>query len=439
MKFQHLAILALTQIGSTVAFIPGNTRISQTSSTPSSFSSLALNALPTPEESAKALTAYMAKAHEEKIKALRNLEEKKNGEIAALKSQVDNSSTAIVQSAPVMGDIEVLSNKLVSYQKFMSGYIVKAQEEKARAVKEAEIAVAKKYEAKLNAFMLSPAAESSDAAADESTLYKERNANIAAAAKAGKSRWGDKEVERAGAKAPPSELITPITNIASSSVNGAVPEEVIAADHGLRADGELSLADRVMNGASTPASDSIALIHPDFEKRNAKIAAAAKAGKSRWGDKEVEKVGANAPPSKLITHVAAIASSSVNGAVPEEVIAADHGLRADGGVGGLSLAERVMNGASAPIYHPIALIHPDFEKRNARIAAAAEAGKQSRWGSMEVEKAIDFLANVLPAAKVADVVVLPEVEAADHGLRADGGVGGPSLADRVNLGARLLQ
>jgi hypothetical protein len=213
-------------------------------------------------------------------------------------------------------------------------------------VKEAEIAIAKKYEAKLNAFMLSPAAESSDAAADESTLYKERNANIAAAAKA---------------------------------------------------------------------------------------------GKSRWGDKEVEKVGADAPPSKLITHVAAIASSSVNGAVPEEVIAADHGLRADGGVGGLSLAERVMNGASAPIYHPIALIHPDFEKRNARIAAAAEAGKQSRWGSMEVEKAIDFLANVLPAAKVADVVVLPEVEAADHGLRADGGVGGPSLADRVNLGARLLQ
>ena len=36
-------------------------------------------------------------------------------------------------------------------------------------------------------------------------------------------------------------------------------------------------------------------------------------------------------------------------------------------------------------------------------------------------------------------VILPEIKAADHGLRADGGVGGPSLADRVNLGAKLLQ
>jgi len=32
----------------------------------------------------------------------------------------------------------------------------------------------------------------------------------------------------------------------------------------------------------------------------------------------------------------------------------------------------------------------------------------------------------------------PEIEAADHGLQADGGVGGPSLAERVNLGAELL-
>ena len=37
-----------------------------------------------------------------------------------------------------------------------------------------------------------------------------------------------------------------------------------------------------------------------------------------------------------------------------------------------------------------------------------------------------------------DIVASPEVEAADHGLRADGGVGGPSLAERVNLGASLL-
>lgn len=380
MKFQFFAALALlltTQIGSSAAFIPGNTRISHAStsltSTPRSTSSVALHALPTPEESAKALTAYMAKAHEEKIKALKNLEDKKNGEIAALQSQVDtntstssNKSTSVVLSTPASGDVEVLSNRLVAYQKFMAEYMINAQEDKARAVKVAEIAVAKKYEEKLNAFMLNPATGSSD-------------------------------------------------------VDVAV---------------DVAVADAVAVEVSTL-----------YEERNAHIAASAKAGKSRWGDKEVEKAGAKAPPSKLITPTAAIASSSATGVVPDEVVAADHGLRADGGVGGLSLAERVMNGAAAPTSASTdadtvtvtTLSNPDYEKRNAKIAACAKAGAQSRWGIMEVEKAIEHSGKALPAAKAANIVVLPEVEAADHGLRADGGVSGPSLSDRVNLGARLLQ
>jgi len=318
----------------------------------------------------------MAKAHEEKIKALKNLEDKKNGEIAALQSQVDSTntstntsssgdkSTSVVLSTPASGDVEVLSNRLVAYQKFMAEYMINAQEDKARAVKVAEIAVAKKYEEKLNAFMLNPATGSSDVAV-----------------------------------------------------------AVAAAD---------AVADAVAVEVSTL-----------YEERNAHIAASAKAGKSRWGDKEVEKAGAKAPPSKLITPTAAIASSSATGVVPDEVVAADHGLRADGGVGGLSLAERVMNGAAAPASTDtdtvITLSNPDYEKRNAKIAACAKAGAQSRWGIMEVEKAIEYSGKALPAAKAANIVVLPEVEAADHGLRADGGVSGPSLSDRVNLGARLLQ
>ena len=34
--------------------------------------------------------------------------------------------------------------------------------------------------------------------------------------------------------------------------------------------------------------------------------------------------------------------------------------------------------------------------------------------------------------------ITPEIEAADHGMRNDGGVDGPSLAQRVNLGAALV-
>jgi len=324
----------------------------------------------------------MAKAHEEKIKALKNLEDKKNGEIAALQSQVDSTntststsssgdkSTSVVLSTPASGDVEVLSNRLVAYQKFMAEYMINAQEDKARAVKVAEIAVAKKYEEKLNAFMLNPATGSSD-------------------------------------------------------VDVAV---------------DVAVADAVAVAVEVSTL---------YEERNAHIAASAKAGKSRWGDKEVEKAGAKAPPSKLITPTAAIASSSATGVVPDEVVAADHGLRADGGVGGLSLAERVMNGAAAPTSASTDIVtdtdtvttlsNPDYEKRNAKIAACAKAGAQSRWGIMEVEKAIEYSGKALPAAKAANIVVLPEVEAADHGLRADGGVSGPSLSDRVNLGARLLQ
>jgi hypothetical protein len=72
------------------------------------------------------------------------------------------------------------------------------------------------------------------------------------------------------------------------------------------------------------------------------------------------------------------------------------------------------------------------------IAAAGKAGK-SRWGDMEIIK-VTKLAASLPAASaaVAFAPVPPEVEAADHGLRNDGGVGGPSLAQRINLGAALL-
>ena len=359
MKFQCLTTFLIVQMGSIAAFAPG----SNISSRPNS--KFMLNAIPTPEASAQALTNYMAKAHEAKIAALKELEDKKNVEIKALKESSSSSSSSSTPSEPAATSatgesVDDMTQKILSYQKFMADYIVKAQDEKAKAVKAAEDAIAKKYEDKLNAFMLNGAAPPSDAPAiamaavsEESEIYQKRNAKIAAAAKAGKSRWGDKEVERAGAKAPPSEVI--------------VATPVDAAD----------------------AASSIA--------------------------------------------------------------AADHGLRADGGVGGLSLAERVMNGSAATVTvavangasestaAPASAMSAIFYKRNAFIAAAEKAGKSTRWGSEEAQKAIEYTSNNLPPAPKVEIEAIPEVEAADHGLRADGGVGGPSLAERVNLGAKLLQ
>lgn len=283
----------------------------------------------------------------EKLKALKDLEAKKDGEMQALKEELKQLKggdivPASSSSAPIAGSLEEVTAKLEAYQSFMSNYIVNTQQEKYNAVKAAEAAIAKKYEGKLNAFMLSPAAADEE---KESKLYKDRNAKIAAAAKAGKSRWGDKEVQKVGGTT---------TSGPKATIKAEVP-------------------------SSTPVSS-------------------------------------------------------------ETIDAADHGLRADGGVGGLTLEERVTTGA-ASVTNGAAVPATQssiFAMRNANIANAAKAGRQSRWGVKEEQKAVEGATNALPAAP-ASIEVSPEINAADHGLRADGGVSGPSLAERVNLGAKLLQ
>mmetsp|Transcript_4825 Transcript_4825/g.7064 ORF Transcript_4825/g.7064 Transcript_4825/m.7064 type:complete len:343 (-) Transcript_4825:105-1133(-) len=342
MKFQFF--LSFVLLESCAAFTSPNTRVINVRSN----TSTSLNAIPTPEESAKALTEYMTKSHQEKLKALKTMEDQKNAEIKALKEKNGSVGSEIVQAsnapAPATGSVEEITKKLEAYQKFMANYIVDASEDKARAVKEAEIAVANKYKAKLDAFMLPPTAGSSSVEEPLNEAFKERNVKLSEAAKAGKSRWGDKEVAKA----------------AGANIN--VPKQILAA----------------------------------------------------------------IPPAAFSS---------------EAVAAADHGLRADGGVGGLSLAERVAGGAggAVAVNGAVAATAPisSFVARNQFITAAAKAGKQYRWGSEEEDKAIEFSSNPLPAA--APVVITPEVEAADHGLRSDGGVGGPSLAERVNLGAQIMQ
>uniref|UniRef100_A0A7S1Z322 Uncharacterized protein n=1 Tax=Trieres chinensis TaxID=1514140 RepID=A0A7S1Z322_TRICV len=329
-------------------------------------------ALPTPEESAKALTDYMSKSHEAKLQAVKAAEEKAATEIRGLKSQIEEleieRASSIVQSSPpaalVEGSREDLANKLVAYQKFMADYIVKAQDQKVKAVRAAEEAAEKRFKDQL--LLLGGSATAPAAAPAENKVFADRSAKVSAAAKAGKSRWGDSENQKASQKVGVVGTVPPNQAAPASSFETPAPEPVV----------------------TVPV---------------------------------------------------------VEVPVPEEVAAADHGLRADGGVGGLTLAERIHFGANASgapaaaVAAPAASKGPTlFDMRNAKVSAAAAAGK-SRWGEREVRKAMD-LARALPAAPSTPVIeVSPEVQAADHGLRADGGVGGPTLAERVNLGARLLQ
>lgn len=74
------ALLLFLLTSGTDAFTARNTLLkSITSQNPSVTQAWAT--LPTPEESAKALTDYMAKAHEEKIKQIKLVEAKKDAEI----------------------------------------------------------------------------------------------------------------------------------------------------------------------------------------------------------------------------------------------------------------------------------------------------------------------------------------------------------------------
>eukprot|EP00536_Pseudo-nitzschia_multiseries_P002928 jgi/Psemu1/252155/estExt_Genewise1Plus.C_410138 len=405
------------------------------------------------------LTNYMAKAHEEKIRAIKEVEDKKNvviqslkGEVKALKESIPKESAVVVATPPSSGmDLSSMSKeelraKLVAYQQFMAEYIVRAQEQKQKAVIAAEMATAAKYEAKIKLLLgaapssssdASTAVETAAAAASSATkLYDTRSSRVAAAAKAGKSRWGDKEASRA--------QINANTNaIAKESVNGAVEPAPAP--------------------VQLPGTTSL------YSERNDKVAAAGKAGKSRWGDAEVQKARDEISKQPSLSSASAAASASASATTPAAAVAkpapvasstviekADHGLRNDGGVGGPSLAERVNLGqqlftpgdsaAAGLTTEVIAAAAPSsYDKRNAKIAAAAAAGK-SRWGSMENDKAT-ALAAAAPkiisgaaaaAAAAKEIVSSPEIEAADHGLRNDGGVGGPSLAERVNLGLGIV-
>lgn len=164
-----------------------------------------------------------------------------------------------VKSAPSSDPIVAeLQEKVESYKKFIADYIVNAQNQKLLAVKEAELKAEKKFQERLeqlfaNSGMLLPGSGEDTAPpenliAAEPTLYDKRNARVVAAATAGKSRWGAMEVEKV------EELVK----------NSAVTTEEVA--------------------ASVESAESTL-----FKQRNAKIVAAAGAGKSRWGSKEVER------------------------------------------------------------------------------------------------------------------------------------------------------
>lgn len=415
---------------------------------------------------------YMAKSHEDKLRAVKEAEDKKNIEIQALKRQIEEaksgggSSGSIVTTGITDGQIadesslEAVSKKLLAYQTFMSRYIVSAQEEKRKAILAAEETISRKYEDRLSAFLLGgvtalnvvpapvPVERPTKSLTELKLQKKEVKREIKEMEREMKNQTNEKTVP------PPATPKVEAPTIAEGIVNAVVPPEVVEADHGLRADGGvggLTLAERVLQGAeaqslvpphevdgSADAAVETALaMHPMekvYLKRNAIVAAAAKAGvHNRWGVAE-EMLAAVAVKKGMQVDVGVV-SPLVLTPRPEGMLTPS--------TEALASSTEVVNGSTADAMTPLSAadpLHQVYYKRNVGIASAVDAGVHNRWGPAEEELAKDYVVNALTAGAEANPVYIvpPEVEEADHGLRADGGVGGPSLADRVNLGAQLL-
>mmetsp|Transcript_23196 Transcript_23196/g.55004 ORF Transcript_23196/g.55004 Transcript_23196/m.55004 type:complete len:204 (+) Transcript_23196:91-702(+) len=105
-------------------------------------------------EAASALTEFMAKAHEEKIAAMKRIEDQSKTKIDELESEIAILKQTIqTLNTPKTGNSFVfpasnkdLTMKVDAYRKFISEYIVKSQQDKFNAVKIAENILKAKYE-----------------------------------------------------------------------------------------------------------------------------------------------------------------------------------------------------------------------------------------------------------------------------------------------------
>ncbi len=213
------------------------------------------------DDAAEYLQDYMVKSQETKLILQKEIEALKK-EIADIKG---NPTTALAAAPSSSGSLtsstfpatnRELQQKLLEYQTFIAKYIVDASAEKARAVKEAEVKTAAKYELLLAGGGPATAAPQLPTMDEQKTLFDIRNEMVATQGKA--SRWSTKEVEKAAGMAASSAGKGAAFSAAKKSVPAApekevvVTEEIKNADHGMRSDGGVggpSLAERVNFGA----------------------------------------------------------------------------------------------------------------------------------------------------------------------------------------------
>ena len=258
--------------------------------------------------------------------------------------------------------------KITTYQTFIANYIVKAQEEKFRAVKAAEAAVEKKYQERLLVLTAAAGGDVSPAApqiSDSQFLYFQRAQNLKGAAAVGKSRWGAAEIEKIS-KLNTGAITTKEIRQESSVSVAPVTFPI----------GGLTLTDRLQlcanNVPAAPLSTaSLAAAEKSlYDKPNARVVESA--DKSRWGEAEISKLK-NLPIASEVKSTSATLIANKNRVNIGAAIA-----------NGLHLGTKGEPAGNQPIASSAAE-QSLYAMRNANIVESASAGK-SRWGEAEINK-----------------------------------------------------
>ena len=258
---------------------------------------------------------------------------------------------------------QMMQRKLADYQSFVSAYVVNAQEEKVRAVREAEKKVHEFYRAKgAAAGAAQPQLKPSEPKKVEEATKPEAKA---AAAKPAAAPAKAAPAKAAPAKAPAAKK-KPAKSIASPPNVPTLPkgEEVPSftkRNEKIKADGKESRwisaeVDKAASGSTKPQKVNMG---PPPESNGAAAGKETGATKqaappppaSASADPNVEVLSELATTiSSLQAKIEALQQSAAAPATAQkemkiDVSEADHGMRNDGGVGGATLKERVNFGA----------------------------------------------------------------------------------------------
>jgi len=258
-----------------------------------------IHSLPSAEESARIFSEYMVKSHTEKMNAIKALEEEKQAEIDKLKVELNDlkkgkiSLTAETKEPSPTEDttttnVEALQQKLTLYQNFITKYVVESQEAKYNAVREAEAAVAAKYEAKISSMLKNPVEATTKSEAHEDKNGKIIDSEIKKLAK---------ELEASSSVVKPKEEEAP--SVKKEEVVVEAEKKVAPKEKPLKGSKPTTTATtkKVDKKKPTKKKKPKGPIFPPYERklnqeavylvRNSYIA---KAGPhSRWGPKEVAK------------------------------------------------------------------------------------------------------------------------------------------------------